>query len=250
MASSFSPRLGLELINPGEQSNSWGATTNNTLNNSLEEAIAGVYTLNLSGGAATVVLSATDGGGAQATNQQRQFALNVINAGQDTTIQCQAKQKMFFVINNSNQYKITMRLGAAGATHVVQPLRKVLLAAANSALVTDGSANVWHDLDQSQNVWRTISAATGTAYVGDKIMINTSSQACTITLPTAGLTTGDEISFIDRNGTFASNALTLNAGGSIKIFGATANGTVNTNNAAFTIVYTGASDPGWKLTGK
>ncbi len=91
---------------------------------------------------------------------------------------------------------------------------------------------------------------TKTAFVGDKIMVNTSGQACTITLPTTNLVVGDEISFLDRNGTFASNPLTLNAGGSNKIFGATANGTVNTNNAAFTIVYTGAADPGWKLTGK
>ena len=157
---------------------------------------------------------------------------------------------MFFVINNSEQYTITMRLGAAGATHVVQPLRKVLLAAANTGVVTDGSANTWHDLDQSQNVWRTVATATATAFVGDKIMVNTSGQACTITLPTTNLVVGDEISFLDRNGTFASNPLTLNAGGSNKIFGATANGTVNTNNAAFTIVYTGAADPGWKLTGK
>jgi hypothetical protein len=250
MASSYSNRLGIELINPGEQSNSWGTTTNNTLTNTIEDAIAGVYTLNLSGAAATVVLTSADGGVPAANNQQRQFALNTINAGQNTIIQCQALQKMFFVINNSNQYTITMRLGGSGATHVVQPLRKVLLAAANTGVVTDGSANTWHDLDQSQNVWRTISTATATAYVGDKIMVNTSSQACTITLPTTNLAVGDEISFLDRNGTFASNPLTLNAGGSNKIFGATANGTVNTNNAAFTIVYTGAADPGWKLTGK
>lgn len=250
MASDYSNRLGIELINPGEQSNSWGNTTNNTLTNTIEDAIAGVYTLNLSGAGATVILTAADGGVPSANNQQRQFALNVISAGQDTIIQCVATQKMFFVINNSNQYKITMRLGAGGATHVVQPLRKVLLAAANTGVVTDGTANTWHDLDQSQNVWRTVSAATATAFVGDKIMVNTTSQACTITLPTANLAVGDEIAFLDRNGTFASNPLTLNAGGSNLIFGATANGTVNTNNAAFTIVYTGANDPGWKLTGK
>lgn len=250
MASSYSPRLGIELINPGEQSNSWGVTTNNTFENSIEEAIAGVLTINLAGAAGTVTLSSADGGVSAANNQQRQFALNLINVGQDTIIQCQATQKMFFVINNSNQYKITMRIGGAGATHIVQPLRKVLLAAANTAVVTDGSANTWHDLDQSQNVWRTVATATATAFVGDKIMVNTTGQACTITLPTTNLAVGDEITFLDRNGTFASNNLILNAGGSNQIFGATANGTVATNNAAFTIVYTGANDPGWKLTGK
>ena len=118
MASSYSPRLGIELINPGEQSNSWGTSTNNNFENAIEDSIAGIYTLNLSGAAATVVLTSSDGGVPAANNQQRQFALNTINAGQNTIIQCVATQKMFFVINNSNQYTITMRLGAAGATHV------------------------------------------------------------------------------------------------------------------------------------
>jgi len=250
MASNYSTRLGYELINPGEQSNSWGTTTNNTLSNSVEESVAGVYTLNLTGAGATKVLSSTDGGGAASTNEQRQFAINFINPSQDTIVQVQETEKMFFLINSSQLYKVTMRLGAGGATHVVQPQRKVLLAAGNTAAGGAGVANTWFDLDQSQNVWRSITTATGTAFVGDKIMVNTSAQACTLTLPSTNLVLGDEISFLDMNGTFATNALTLNAGGTNTIFGNTGNGTVNTNNAAFTIVYTGATSTGWKLTGK
>tara|TARA_R110002167_G_scaffold35442_1_gene113318 strand:+ start:956 stop:1705 length:750 start_codon:yes stop_codon:yes gene_type:complete len=249
MSSSYSTRLGYELINPGEQSNAWGTSTNNTLSNSVEESIAGVYTLNLASAGATYTLTSTDGGGAASTNEQRQFAINCIGATGNKIIQCVATEKMFFVINGSNQYTITMRLGAAGATHIIQPLRKVLLAAGNTAAGASGVANVWFDFDQTQSVWRQVTTATATAYAGDKIMVNTSVQACTITLP-ASPVLGDEISFLDEAGNFATNALTLNAGGTIQIFGATANGTVNTNNAAFTIVYTGATATGWKLTGK
>ena len=40
MASTFSTRLKIELIGDGEQAGSWGTTTNNNLNQSLEQAIA------------------------------------------------------------------------------------------------------------------------------------------------------------------------------------------------------------------
>ena len=48
MASTYSALLNLELIGSGEQSNSWGNTTNNNLQYGLEYSIAGVYTKNLS----------------------------------------------------------------------------------------------------------------------------------------------------------------------------------------------------------
>ena len=47
---------------------------------------------------------------------------------------------------------------------------------------------------------------------------------------------------------FDTNALTINPNGK-KIFGATANGTVSTEGAAFTIVFTG-NTYGWKITEK
>ena len=57
MASTYSSRLKLELIGSGEQSNSWGNTTNNTFSNTFDEAISGVYGKNMSGAAATITLS-------------------------------------------------------------------------------------------------------------------------------------------------------------------------------------------------
>ena len=47
---------------------------------------------------------------------------------------------------------------------------------------------------------------------------------------------------------FGTLALTINPNGK-KIFGATANGTVSTDGAAFTIVFTGKTH-GWKITEK
>ena len=61
MASTYSTRLKLELIGSGEQSNSWGNTTNNTLSRSLEEAIAGVLAINLNGVSSPLALTSGNG---------------------------------------------------------------------------------------------------------------------------------------------------------------------------------------------
>jgi len=47
MASTFSPSLRLELIGDGDQSGIWGQTTNNNLGALIEQAIAGVITVNI-----------------------------------------------------------------------------------------------------------------------------------------------------------------------------------------------------------
>lgn len=47
MASTFSPSLRLELIGDGDQSGIWGQTTNNNLGALVEQAIAGVITVNI-----------------------------------------------------------------------------------------------------------------------------------------------------------------------------------------------------------
>ena len=54
---------------------------------------------------------------------------------------------------------------------------------------------------------------------------------------------------MDLADTFDSNALTITPGGSDKVFGAAAPGTVSTEGAAFSLVYTGATY-GWKITEK
>ena len=49
MASTYSPSLGIELIGNGEQSGTWGTTTNNNLGTLIEQAIAGVQSITLTG---------------------------------------------------------------------------------------------------------------------------------------------------------------------------------------------------------
>ena len=96
--------------------------------------------------------------------------------------------------------------------------------------------------------WQAVEAgATMTAVAGEGYFINTTSNACTATLP-AG-TIGDECSFIDYAATFDTNNLTVTPNGSEKIEGTAASLTVAVERAAFTLVFTDTTQ-GWLLKDK
>jgi hypothetical protein len=78
----------------------------------------------------------------------------------------------------------------------------------------------------------------------DRLLVNTSATPITITLP-ASPALGDQIRFIDAAGTFDINNLTINRNGQL-IMGEADNMTVNTKNAAFSLVYYN-STYGWRL---
>ena len=241
MASSYSTRLKIELIGSGEQANSWGNTTNNTFNNTFEESISGVYSKNLGSLSSPVTLTSSNGPVTAANNEVRQAAIRFHGHNTAFIIQTLAVERVQFIINDGTvNGTITMRLGAAGNTISIAPGSRVLLA-------TDGTN--WYPLQTTSSGWSatTITSATANAFSGQKLFIDTTSNAITVTLPAAPAV-GDEISFMDVADNFDTLALTINPNGK-KIFGATANGTVSTEGAAFTIVFTGNSH-GWKITEK
>ena len=90
--------------------------------------------------------------------------------------------------------------------------------------------------------WQAVKTSNYTAAAGQGIFANTTSGAFTITLPAGTL--GDEVTIVDYAGTFDSNALTVAADGSEKIFGSTDDLTVSTERAAFTLVFTDSTQ-GW-----
>jgi hypothetical protein len=115
-------------------------------------------------------------------------------------------------------------------------------------MTTNGSG-VLSFVDNSGGTdWQAVEAgATMTAVAGEGYFINTTSNACTATLP-AG-TIGDEVSFIDYAGTFDSNNLTVAPNGSEKIHASTADLTVAVERAGFTLVFTDTTQ-GWLLKDK
>ena len=237
MASTYSTRLKIELIGSGEQSNSWGNTTNNNFDQVFEQSIAGVYSKNLGAASSPYTLTSGNGPQTQANNEARQAAIVFTGHSSDFIIQFPAVEKLYFLRNASASNKITARLGSSGNTFVLNPSRNVFL-------TTDGTN--WFELQTQGSDWLT-KTGTYTAFAGDKIFVNTSSSAFTITLP-ASPSVGDEVRFLDLANTFDSNNLTV-ARNSEKIDGATSDLTVATEGAAFALVYSG-STYGWKLLEK
>ena len=103
------------------------------------------------------------------------------------------------------------------------------------------NGSVWGGLGGG-NPWATKTSAY-TAVAGDRLFVDTSSSAVTITLP-ASPATGDQVTFMDVSGTFDTNALTVARNGQ-DIFNVAQDLTVNTEHAAFALVYTGSTN-GWK----
>lgn len=238
MASTFSSRLKIELITSGEQSGSWGTTTNNNLSQSIEQAIAGVLTVATTG-TGTTTLSTGNGPQAQADNQARQAGLRFTSSEATHTVQFPAVEKLYFLINGSSTCTFTLRLGASGNTTTLLPSKTLFVA-------TDGTN--WFVLETTGTTYLEKTSAY-TAFAGDNLFIDTSAAAITITLPSSP-SQGDTISFIDAEGTFDTNALTVEPG-SEKIMGNTAGDemTVSTEGAGFALVYQD-SDHGWRLRDK
>jgi len=237
MASTFSTRLKIELIGDGEQAGSWGTTTNNNLNQSIEQSIAGVLTVATTG-TGTTTLTTGNGPQAQADNQARQAALRFTSSEASHTVQYPAVEKLYLLINGSSSCTFTHRLGASGNTITLGPNR-------TKSVATDGTN--WFELQiEPSYIEKT---TTYTAVAGDNIFADTSAGAFTITLPSSP-TQGDEVSFIDSEGTFDTNNLTVEPG-SEKIMANTAGDemVVDSNNAAFTLVYQD-SGFGWRFREK
>ena len=92
MSSTYSTSLKLELIGNGDQSGTWGTTTNNNLGTLLEQAIVGQTTITMAN--ADYTLSNYNG-----TSDEARNAVVVITGNQNATynVICPAVQKLYKV---------------------------------------------------------------------------------------------------------------------------------------------------------
>lgn len=114
MASTYSPNLKIELIGTGDQSGTWGNTTNTNLGTLIEEAIAGYATQAVTDGAATVL---TIPNGASSTG--RHYVIELTGTlSANRTVEVPAVDKPYIFFNNtSGGFSVTVKVnGQTGIT--------------------------------------------------------------------------------------------------------------------------------------
>lgn len=120
MASTYS-NLKFELIGTGEQSGTWGTTTNTNLGTAIEQALVGMATISsgFTGSPLTLTLTLTDTNAAQ---NARALVLNLTQAlGGVGVLNVPAIQKPYMVINATGQ---TVTVKVSGQTGVAVPTGK------------------------------------------------------------------------------------------------------------------------------
>jgi hypothetical protein len=123
MSSTYSTNLAIELIGTGEQSGTWGTTTNNNLGTLLEEAISGYVKQVCTGFTDTITIPNGS------TGVARNMYLELTTTGGGTLV-VPANKKLYFIFNNTAS-AITVKV--SGQTGVSVP------AAAKMALVCNGT---------------------------------------------------------------------------------------------------------------
>ena len=103
MASTYS-NLKIELIGTGDQSGTWGTTTNTNLGTAIEEAITGTADVTFS--SADVTLTLTNTNTSQTARNLRLNLVGTVGAAQNLIVPAIEKQ---YIINNTLGYDITVK---------------------------------------------------------------------------------------------------------------------------------------------
>ena len=130
MASTYSTNLALELIGSGDQSGTWGTTTNTNLGTLIEQAISGYVTQAVSTGTDTTITIPSGASG---------VARNMIiemtgTGGANTNLIVPANKKLYFVFNNTSSGQVTVKVAAQTGVSVPNG-KKVLLASNGTDIV-------------------------------------------------------------------------------------------------------------------
>jgi hypothetical protein len=128
MASTYST-LKFELIGTGEQSGTWGNTTNTNLGTAIQEAITGSADVTFASGTVTLTLTDTN-----ATQTARNLRLNLIGTSGGAQNLVVPDIEKFYLVNNACADAITVK-NSTGATVAVPASKAMLLFSTGSAVV-------------------------------------------------------------------------------------------------------------------
>ena len=131
MASTYSPNLKIELITTGEQSGTWGSTTNTNLGTLIEEAIAGYVTQNVTDSSTATTLTISNG----ASSNGRNYVIELLGTlTANRTVEVPAVDKPYIFFNNT--------VGGFSVTVKVSGQTGVTIAAGKKAIVYTNSTDV------------------------------------------------------------------------------------------------------------
>lgn len=117
MSSTYSPKLRFELVGAGEQAGLWGTTTNKNVGQLIEQAIAGVTTVELDGLSGNYTLTALDGTPDQSRSAVIKCTYATVPAAGAINLIIPTQTKLYVVRNDCGQ-TITVKTAAqaGGAT--------------------------------------------------------------------------------------------------------------------------------------
>ena len=233
MANSTSASLKLTVQATGENSGTWGQITNTNLL-ILEQAIGGYDAFNVTN--ASRALTFTNGAVSNGKNEVIKLT-GTLAANVNVTIP-NSVEKSYTVWDACDHAGYTLTFKTTSGTGI-------LLCEGHTYQLWSDGTNVYKA--QENKVWRAVSAAE-TVQAGAQLLVNTNGGGVTITLP-ASPSTGDMVTFVDQGYDFDSNALVVGRNSS-NIANAASNLTVNTQGAAFTLVFSGDATTGWTYTEK
>jgi len=233
MASTYSSDLKLELMATGENAGTWGTKTNTNLN-LVQQAVAGYQAIAVA--SSDVALTMDNATISNARNATLKFT-GTLAANRTVTVP-DSIEKVYNIVDGTDHAGYTLTFKTASGTGV-------LLCEGNNYVVFADGTNVVK-LTEQRN-WRAITAAE-TIQAGAQILANTNGGAFTVTLP-ASPSAGDTVNFVDQGYDFNSNALTIGRNSS-NIANAASDLVINTQGAAFGLVYSGDATTGWTYTEK
>ncbi len=233
MANSTSASLKLTVQATGENSGTWGQITNTNLL-ILEQAIGGYDAFNVTN--ASRALTFTNGAVSNGKNEVIKLT-GTLAANVNVTIP-DSVEKTYTVQDSCDHAGYTLTFKTTSGTGI-------LLCEGHTYQLWSDGTNVYKGSELK--VWRAISAAE-TVQAGAQLLVNTNGGGVTVTLP-ASPSLGDMVTFVDQGYDFNSNALVVGRNSS-NIANAASNLTVNTQGAAFSLVYSGDATTGWTYTEK
>jgi hypothetical protein len=124
MATTYSSNLGIQLIGTGEQSGTWGTTTNTNLGTLIEQAISGYVTQAITDGADTVI-TIPDGATGVARNMYIEMT-GALTAARNLIVP--TNKKLYFVYNNTTGgYAVTVKVSGQTGVSVPNGVKMILV---------------------------------------------------------------------------------------------------------------------------